>query len=257
MEDITEIIKQLESHKLPIVKITPLARNVVDIRNSKFGGKPYWPKNKEYPTSHHGQPLYLLAQINFSETPQLANFPTKGIIQFYIQDDDLYGMDFDKSIEEIIAAPSGYRVIYHEDVTDDLSALEDNLPEVNEECCLPLTREYAITFKLDEEMPSPTDCRFDSIAGDIYDFDDQTSDYIYDNFSAEGCKLGGYANFTQDDPRRDIEGDTWLLLFQLDSVWEEDIEIMWGDLGVANFFIREQDLARRDFSKVWYNWDCS
>lgn len=32
---------------------------------------------------------------------------------------------------------------------------------------------------------------------------------------------------------------------------------MWGDMGVANFFIRREDLLRRDFSRVWYTWDCS
>ncbi|MDE5859478.1 MAG: DUF1963 domain-containing protein, partial [Oscillospiraceae bacterium] len=33
--------------------------------------------------------------------------------------------------------------------------------------------------------------------------------------------------------------------------------IMWGDMGVANFFISENDLKNLDFSKVAYNWDCS
>ena len=43
-----------------------------------------------------------------------------------------------------------------------------------------------------------------------------------------------------------------ILLFQLDTV--EDI--MWGDSGVGNFFIREEDLKNRDFTRVLYNWDC-
>ncbi|MDN5490601.1 MAG: DUF1963 domain-containing protein, partial [Acinetobacter sp.] len=36
----------------------------------------------------------------------------------------------------------------------------------------------------------------------------------------------------------------------------EGIEIMWGDSGVGNFFIHPDDLEKRDFSKVVYNWDC-
>ncbi|MEE1943747.1 DUF1963 domain-containing protein [Pedobacter sp. KR3-3] len=44
----------------------------------------------------------------------------------------------------------------------------------------------------------------------------------------------------------------YLLLFQLDS----DEHIMWGDTGVANFFIDPTDLANKDFSKVPYHWDC-
>lgn len=34
------------------------------------------------------------------------------------------------------------------------------------------------------------------------------------------------------------------------------MDIMWGDCGVANFFIHPDDLKNKDFSKVLYNWDC-
>ncbi|MEK3889148.1 DUF1963 domain-containing protein [Bacillus sp. FSL K6-3431] len=44
------------------------------------------------------------------------------------------------------------------------------------------------------------------------------------------------------------------MLLQIDSEFEKGM--MWGDSGVANFFIRKQDLERLDFSHVLYNWDC-
>ena len=53
------------------------------------------------------------------------------------------------------------------------------------------------------------------------------------------------------DPRNDEEHD--VLLFQLDS---EEGSVMWGDCGVANFFINADALKRMDFSDVLYNWDC-
>jgi uncharacterized protein YwqG len=31
---------------------------------------------------------------------------------------------------------------------------------------------------------------------------------------------------------------------------------MWGDMGVGNFFIHPDDLAKKDFSKIFYTWDC-
>jgi len=43
------------------------------------------------------------------------------------------------------------------------------------------------------------------------------------------------------------------LLLQIDSIGEH---ILWGDVGVGNFFITEDELKRKDFSKVLYNWDC-
>ena len=42
----------------------------------------------------------------------------------------------------------------------------------------------------------------------------------------------------------------------MDSDHSSDVDIMWGDVGVANFFIRLEDLKNRDFSNVLYNWDC-
>jgi uncharacterized protein YwqG len=44
------------------------------------------------------------------------------------------------------------------------------------------------------------------------------------------------------------------LLFQMDT--DDEVGIMWGDSGVANFFIIEEDLKNKDFSRVLYNWDC-
>ncbi|MEL6214380.1 MAG: DUF1963 domain-containing protein [Pseudomonadota bacterium] len=70
-------------------------------------------------------------------------------------------------------------------------------------------------------------------------------------------QIGGYAVFTQTDPRS-YEGkdEDWQVLLQLDSQTIGDLDMMWGDVGIANFFIRPADLAARDFSQVWYNWDC-
>ena len=37
---------------------------------------------------------------------------------------------------------------------------------------------------------------------------------------------------------------------------ENGCSILWGDCGVANFFISRTDLEKLDFSRVLYNWDC-
>jgi len=46
----------------------------------------------------------------------------------------------------------------------------------------------------------------------------------------------------------------WILLLQLDS--DEDADMMWGDGGRLYFWIRQADLAKRDFSKVWMILQC-
>ena len=69
----------------------------------------------------------------------------------------------------------------------------------------------------------------------------------------DGSKMLGYPTFTQWDPRHENDGFDTLLL-QIDSNMKQ--HIMWGDCGVANFFISSESLKRCDFSHVLYNWDC-
>jgi uncharacterized protein YwqG len=74
---------------------------------------------------------------------------------------------------------------------------------------------------------------------------------LYEAASDEGHKVGGWPGFTQCD-QRDPDDDS-VLLFQLDS--QSNVGIMWGELGVGNFFVRPKDLAERDFSRVGFRWD--
>ena len=65
-------------------------------------------------------------------------------------------------------------------------------------------------------------------------------------------RIGGYPYFTQQDPREEDLPFTELLL-QMDS---DGDHIMWGTMGVANFFINKKDLQYCNFEEVLYNWDC-
>lgn len=43
----------------------------------------------------------------------------------------------------------------------------------------------------------------------------------------------------------------------MDSDYVEDEDyILWGDGGVANFLINQEDLKKGDFSNILYYWDC-
>ena len=71
-----------------------------------------------------------------------------------------------------------------------------------------------------------------------------------------GHKILGNPYFTQDDPREEDDEHN-ILLFQMDSeMGNEAVEIMWGDSGVGNFFISEEDLKNLNFDNVLYTWDC-
>ena len=79
---------------------------------------------------------------------------------------------------------------------------------------------------------------------------DDLRDLLWERCDSHGHKLGGYATFTQEDPRTRDELE---LLFQLDS----DDGLMWGDCGVGNFLVTDADRDARDFRRVLYSWDCA
>ncbi len=257
--ELDDILEKVNKFKLDVIKITPRTDPIEFIWQSKFGGKPYWPKDMDYPENNSGKPLHLLAQINFSEVPELEGHPKSGMLQFFIDSDDLYGQEFledGKTLEQIITNPNGYRVIYHENIIQDNALLRNEFPSLKEDEYLPLTHEYSLVFSKESEGVSPSDYRFGNIIESIDDLSDDVMESLYEILSSGGSKIGGYAHFTQEDPRPYNDNDEWLLLFQMDSDYDGDVQIMWGDSGVANFFIRPEDLKRQDFSKVWYNWDC-
>ncbi|MDE6847976.1 MAG: DUF1963 domain-containing protein [Ruminococcus sp.] len=79
------------------------------------------------------------------------------------------------------------------------------------------------------------------------DYDERWNENFY-------SKIGGYPTFTQYEPRSEEQQKKYdFLLLQLESEWEK---ILWGDIGIGNFFISSEKLKNRDFSDVFYNWDC-
>lgn len=249
-------LPQLEASRSSFIDIIPVDAMPAQRWHSKFGGEPYLPAGTPFPADEDGRPLFFLAQINFSEIPSFPPFPARGLLQFYISDDDLLGLDEMEGSRE----QRNWRVLYFEEV------LEDNRRLISDFSFLPTYSEglpmypgdcYGMSFEMQRDIVPITDHRFDAILGaDFFKQFGEREWEVYDEFaqevSAEGHRIGGYAHFAQEDPRK---SDTpWLQLFQMDS--DAEMECLWGDLGTAHFFISEADLARRDFSNVMYHWDC-
>ncbi|MEE3325296.1 MAG: YwqG family protein [Methanosphaera sp.] len=273
--DITELIinKIKEKTMRKSIKINEEETSNLSIFDSKFGGLPYWDENMEYPTDKNGDALILLAQINFEKTPiKDERFPKEGILQFFIGTNDLMGADFDN-----MTAQNGFRVVYHEDINTSVTKEQiraqgiranTELDGASEEY-FPFYKQYEITFEESMEPISTASNNFEEILKqsaeevlkcDIEDvwsiFESDEEDLINDTFYICGHKILGYPFFTQWDPREDDEMyknkkyDT--LLLQIDSVGD----ILWGDSGVGNFFINEEDLKNKNFNNVMYTWDC-
>jgi uncharacterized protein YwqG len=229
---------------------------------SKLGGAAYWPKREAPPVDIDNQPLHLLAQIRLEQLPEALGFPRSGLLQFFIQSTDFYGANIDDGLTVESLSKQRYFKVVH---WPNLSAEHDVLPaRAGDMLPLRTHKSFGMKFNQATETLSLGDFRSDQLFGKITYWEALEAyaakngvdpqllwNLLDDNDVDAQHKLGGYPFFTQSDPREDAHYE---LLFQLDT--DDAVDMMWGDVGVANFFIRPEDLKRGDFSQVAYNWDC-
>lgn len=217
---------------------------------SRIGGPALVTDNYPWPVDADDHPMTHLAQLNLAELPQLGGYPDSGLLQFFIADDDALGFNYEEkpNYRGFVA-----RLIPTAELTAGTIAVT------------PTTDDYpfdggffTVTGQLYDQLPNPSDHKFEQ-AGLPLSWLDEDPDVehccgvLHDELPA--TILGpGWAKFTQDDPR---EEDTDLqLLFQLDWENHHGVQVMFGDAGVANFFITPTDLATQNFDNVFYSWDC-
>ena len=234
------------------------------------------PKNKE------NKQLTLLAQINIEELPKNNIYPMEeGMLQFWILNDDVLGLDYDTHLG------NGFKVVYYKKIDKSITeeeVLEKYKPYKDEDSYFPIEGEFSLSFKLTDGYCTASDDRFSklfvkeiekfekekgeeykeifekykknnigyNICYDFYEIFEEDKN-LNDKLFGAGHKIGGYPDYTQNDIR---DEEYEILLLQIDSEETEKNEIIWGDCGIANFFIREKDLKELNFEKVIYNWDC-
>ena len=243
------------------------ASKEIKITDSKIEGIPYIPIGRKIPTNSKGQQFMFLAQINCEDLKGLEDFPQEGILQFWILGEDLLGLDFDDYTNR-----DGFDVIYYEKIEDYYS--EDEFVEMYNPYKFDLkymetliaSEPCKMKFSLEKQKESFNYELLDNLFKEVLEEENigfNEKDKLYeeveklydDEFYEEivGTKCNGFPYFTQWEPRDDEqmkEYDT--SLFQIDS----GKEVMIGDSGVMHFFINREKLKNKDFSDVFYNWDC-
>lgn len=230
--------------KKPCVKIT-LTETKPSIFSSKAGGLGYIPHDGDFPRDTNGNQLRLLAQIDCARVG-FAPFPESGLLQFWILNDDMYGLDFDHPTKQ-----NAFRVIYYPETDATVTESEIRSKFVknafdDEDYYHPVSGEYGMLF--DSGESSCLEDYYEASEEEQEEYDQQT-EHIHH-------QIGGYPYFTQNDPRDD-DSPYDFVLFQLDSeFWNHHEKVLWGDCGVANFFINAEKLKKLDFTDILYNWDC-
>ena len=268
-ETLEKIISEIKAEtSVPCMKLV-LKDGTPSLTASKLGGLPYIPHDGALPLDAQNNQLKLLAQINCSDLSGLQGFPERGLLQFFIATNRLYGLSTASPTEQTGFALRYYETI-DETVTEDEVKAKTAVPDDSVKIRTPLVNEpLSIEFEADTDFISTGDFRFEKLlvqkaealcpncgVKSLFDLTEEQQQKLAAEFQGKGSKIFGFPHFAQDDPRgiadKGLEGFDTLLL-QLDSDSEN---IDWGDSGTGCFFIEQSALAARNFSKVLYNWDC-
>ena len=271
----------------PFVPAEPLPQTA-----SKFGGRPYLPAGELPPTNEKGEPLGMIAQINCAELPENDIYPATGMLQFWINPNDeecLWGYDYENPLSQ-----KNHRVVYYETLGEpnpdapfpNVDWDEGGWPIGGFDCeSGPLEIEYGMTFEVREQGVTASGYDYYDVFGAKWDetYPEEKLPEAHENpyrnqprreaiyeltepfeSDEEYSHMGGYPYFVQNDPRdefEDLRGHTVNLLTivsesENEENEDEEIEIMWGDAGAANWLITPEALAARDFSQVVFEWAC-
>lgn len=222
------------------------------VGRTHFGGTPdvpagfVWPSyalTDCYPRSDAGkiQPLSFIAQFDCAALAPLDKdnlLPQTGLLSIF----------YDVKYQPWEDCGEGTRIFWFENISDLRPAAvppeAPPLPALN----IHLTAEPSLpdweTF--DELHPGADDC--DQFEEDRALLDAETPD--------ECSKLLGWPDSIQNSVFESCKDGDWMLLFQLDTVTDNDFELMFGDSGRIYLLIRREDLAAQRFEKIRMTLQC-
>lgn len=267
------------AHNKEVIYIKAEKVDDLSLEESKFGGFPFVPLGGAIPTNAEGNQLALLAQINCAQLPENNMYPSDGWLQIWCLEDEMYGFCSDtiqpETNQKVLYIPAGTQGEPLERVV----AMYQ--PYVSEDCPVWFINEQGaiwgmrLSFTHGQQGITYSDGRFRDLFLDrwnkrypeqavenFYDLPDEIFENVVDIHDGSDCahQLGGYPYFTQYDPRYERDSTELTkyteVLFQIDSQFDTEWDMCWGDAGVRNFFISREDLEALDFSDLLYNFDC-
>ncbi len=247
----------LAEQERPALRMTP-APGPAAPDGCRLGGPAWLEAGQSWPLSSQGKPMEFLAQIDFAAlAPPLPGFPHTGVAQVFVPtDDDLMGMNPDA------ASASSVAVLVRANGSG--TARHDNIPSSAAQAGVSAFRGDKVRRDGIPLVPTPFSA---PIGWSQWHAERRIEGYhrrpgfaaweaLLDHATASAAchHVGGYPVFVQYDFRSAGHYDDYdTCLLRLTS----DAHLQWGDAGEANLLIRSADLARGDFSRVIFWWDCS
>jgi len=231
-------------------------------------------------------PLSFLAQINLAEVHEYDKenlLPSTGMLYFFYEFATMTWGD--------LGDKGGSRVYYYSGNISELHRT-DFPSDLQDEFKIP---EIPITFSNKTELPDYEEFIewYDEYNFDQWNKYDETriemninSEYSieedlkinkllgYANLIQSGMLLeceaatsgiilysdkGGYSNNLSMDRLRQLKENCkkWQLLFQLESIYIKNYEMLWGDCGRIYFYINSDDLKKQNFENCWLVLQCT
>lgn len=257
------------------------------VGGTRFGGAPdvpagfAWAYYESEGPDHDvkPRPLSFIAQFNLEEISKYDAdnlLPKTGVLSFFYElDSQKWGYDPDDEGCARVYWFEDENALHRAEFPNDLAEYY-RLPALK--IALKSEKSYQSfqDFLLQREKLIENWDEFDEALGSLYvntEEEENTSkllgwaDPIQNNMTMQcelvsrGYYLGNPEGWSEVTPldRQEAEqwsAEDWLPLFQLDTVKNGDFELMFGDCGRIYFYIRRDDLAKRDFSKVWLILQC-
>lgn len=284
-----DIKKELIKAARNSIRLTISGNAEQTVGGTRFGGAPDVPENFEWAyyvgvglyDEVKNRPLAFLAQFDLEA---LAPFdkdgllPKTGVLSFFYElNSQKWGFDPDDEGCARVYWFEDKTALHKADYPDDLSA-EYRLPALKIAAKSEKSYQSFQDFLLQREKLIEEWERFEKALGslgvDVEEYDEENitkllgwADPIQNNMTMK-CELisrGYYLGAPEDwdeipaldkQEAKQWSAKDWLPLFQLDTVKNGDFELMFGDGGRIYFYIRRDDLANRDFSKVWLVLQC-
>lgn len=245
---------------------------------SKIGGRPDVPPGVEWPWKHErvtlvdkdgeevercfDRPLMFVAQLNFEDLHPIAPdvFPQKGILYFW---DDYEGYDY------------GWKVLFYEGAKDELVSMKNPYEEEEEtvrlkyydsirlnECKLHFHPGWMLPIAESEQVDSLIN--WNELGQGAYE--EQTEEYrrLFDEIRSLSSvrnvhRILGYSDgwevwdIHHYEELEDGKAEEWLLLLQ--TVDDDQATMSWGDSGCLNYYIRAEDLKKKQFKNIYRWWE--
>ncbi|MCE6959309.1 DUF1963 domain-containing protein [Cereibacter sphaeroides] len=242
-----------EALACPAIVLDPCADSAA-VRGSRLGGRPALIRGEAWPRDDEGHPMTFLLQVDLKAMPKIDLLPRDGLLQIFLGDDEEFGAGWHSPLDGFFLIrhiPEGTPLVAGqapEGWTPDFSPVQGEAIGLEGRLVImqPDAREGALVRSRTPFAEAIAAFRKHTrLADDLEELLDGSEEERPDLW------LGGFTNFTRNDPRAREGLEHLVPLLTCDSFGP----VAWGDAGVASFLVEPQAARGGDFAGAAYSWD--